>query len=96
MTSVGSVDGELDHYEPEKKDMMVDITAVQENHVGSILGQSPWLEYEGTDAGEISVAEQMKHDCTFFHLLYKEVLEGRVHSLLILNPFTTSNTMPSV
>lgn len=48
---------------------MVAITTVQENHVGSILGQSPWMEEEGTEAGEIWGAERMKHDCLCFHLL---------------------------
>lgn len=72
----------------------MDITTVQENHVGSILGQSPWLEQEGTDAGQIWEAERMKHDCSCFHLLRKRGPESRVQPLLIVNPFTASHTMP--
>lgn len=72
MTSAGRADDELDRDKPGKKGITVGTTAVQENHVGSFPGQSPWLEKEGTDTGGISVAEQMKHDCGCFCLLQKE------------------------
>ena len=72
MTSVGSADDELDREKPGKKAIAAYITTAQENHVGSCMGQSPWLEKEGTDGGGISVAEQMKHDRACFHLLQEE------------------------